>query len=453
MHAGLPPFAPPPPSLAARRRQTKGGPGRRVPALLTALLLLGAPGARAQDLIARYLPADVPGFATAPGVTVASRLRPLYQPRGVRFGLIMAHPRLDLGVGYDSDATGLPGGKGSWVTDTAPSLALGAAWDRDSIGAFLSLDDRRATGQPTADRTDWTAAAGAQLRAGAQTLHLAAARLSSHQDASEVGALPTDRPVPFTLTTLRAADRIRLGLLSLTPTMDLAAWRFGAASLGGVPVAQTYRDRDVLQGGVTARYILAPRQSAVLVLRGLHARYTAPEPGAPSRDSTGLLALAGIDDASDGLWHYRLLLGWERRAFAAAQYRTHSAPVIEAQLAFSPDGMTTLTATLSRRIEDAAQEGVAGYTATSAGLALDREVRRNLLLHASAALTHAAFLQGGGTETGTTLAASVTWLLNRRMRVVAGERLTTLHAAAAPGTPEQGDTLRSVSLLTLGFGW
>ena len=80
-------------------------------------------------------------------------------------------------------------------------------------------------------------------------------------------------------------------------------------------------------------------------------------------------------------------------------------------------------------------------------------MRRNLLLHASAALTQAAFLQGGGTETGTTFAASVTWLLNRRMRVVADERLTTLHAAALPGAVGGGETVRSVSLLTLGFGW
>ncbi len=427
---------------------------RHVPGLLGALLLLlGAPTARAQDLIARYLPADVPGFGTAPGVTVASRIRPLYQPLGLRFGLIAAHPRLDLGFGYDSDATGLAGGKGSWLIDTAPSLALGAAWDRDRIGAFFSLDDRRAPGQAAADRTDGTAAAGARLHAGMQTLHLAAARMALHEDGSEVGALPTDRPVPFTLTTLRAADRLRLGRLSLTPSLGLTAWRYGAASLGGVALAQTYRDRDVLAGGVRADYALAGRESAVLVLRGLRTRYIAPQAGAPSRDSTGLMALAGFDDAADGLWHERLLLGWETRAFAAPQYRTHSGPIVAAEVSFSPDGMTTLTAALSRRIEDAAQEGVAGYTATSARLALDQEMRRNLLLHASAALTQAAFLQGGGTETGTTFAASLTWLLNRRMRVVADERLTTLHAAPVAGAAGGGNTLRSVSLVTLGFGW
>ena len=62
--------------------------------------------------------------------------------------------------------------------------------------------------------------------------------------------------------------------------------------------------------------------------------------------------------------------------------------------------MTTVTATLTRSMEDAAQETVAGYTYTSARLVVDHEYLRNVLLQASVGVQRADFLQGGGHQTG-----------------------------------------------------
>ena len=70
--------------------------------------------------------------------------------------------------------------------------------------------------------------------------------------------------------------------------------------------------------------------------------------------------------------------------------------------------MTTLTAAPTRGIEDAAQEGIVGYTFTGARLVLDHEYRRDLLLQASAGMQRADFLQGGGQSTGITLGAGAT---------------------------------------------
>lgn len=388
---------------------------------------------------------------TAAGVTVLSRARPLYDPRGVRLGLLEAYPRLDFGLGYDSDPSGLPHGAGGFVLRTAPSLALGAGWGGDSVGVTLGLDDRRVPGVPAADRTDWTAAAGLRFGFGPDRLSVAVAERALHEDGSEIGALPTDRPLPYRVTALGLADRIGAGRVSLTPALGFATWRYDAASLGGVAVSQAYRNRDVAQGGLTARYALAPRTDLVLVLRGTGTSYVAPPPGAPSRDSTGVAVLAGAE-GGDGVVHLRLLVGWEQRDFAAAAYGSHAAPIAEAEAIWQPSGMTTVTATLSRRIEDAAQEGVAGFTETAAGLRLDREARRNLLVSLDAGVQRAVFTNGGGSETGTRLGASVTWLLNRRMRVVAAETVSALHGRATAGVAGSGSVTRSLSLLTLGLG-
>ena len=164
-----------------------------------------------------------------------------------------------------------------------------------------------------------------------------------------------------------------------------------------------------------------------------------------------MLALGGIDYGGT-IWNVRLLAGWEQRDFAASQYRAHGAPVAEADVVWSPSGLTTITGTLARTIEDAAQEGVAGYTYTVARLAIDHEYLRNVLLHGAASVQHANFLQGGGVQTLYTLDAGVTWLMNRRMRLSATEAFTDLNSTAGQSAPSNGGYVRNVMLLTLGFG-
>src|ERR1700693_2842098 len=78
-------------------------------------------GVRA-ELLPSYFPAGVPGYGEAPGVTVASRLRPDFDPPGVRVGSFLLHPQWAEGLGYDSNVFGSSGGgPGSWLVGTHPS--------------------------------------------------------------------------------------------------------------------------------------------------------------------------------------------------------------------------------------------------------------------------------------------------------------------------------------------
>lgn len=426
--------------------------------LLTGLVLVTGlgPRARAQTpdpaRFATLFPHDPAGLGTEPGVTVLSRARPLYDPLGVRLGVLLAHPALDLGIGYDSDPAGLPHRPGSLEIRTAPSLTLGAAWGEDRLGVVLRADDRRVLADPALDRTDWTAGAGLDLSFGHDRLRLAATERALHEDGSQIGALPTDRPLPYRVSAALASYRIGGARFSVTPELGLSAWRYATASLGGIAASETYRDRDIARAGATARYALDPGMRFVVVLQGTTTRYTAPAARAPSRNSSGLAVLAGLEDAADPMLRLRLLLGYERRVFASAAFGTHAAPIAEAQLVWQPSGMTTVTVTLSRRIEDAAQEGVAGYTETAAGLRIDREARRNLIVSLALGGQRADFTGAGGWENAGQMGASATWLLNRRMRITAGETLTSLDGAAAGLASGGHSVTRSLSLITLGFG-
>ena len=422
------------------------------------LVAAGAAGwtavARGQDL-SGYFPQGVPGYDTAPGVTVQSRARPDYDPVGVRAGSFLLYPQVNLGFGYDSNLFGtapIPGRHlGSWLLDTGASVRASSDWGRDSLGGFFSVDHADDLDLPSQSRTDWTGSVGGSVDIDEDRLTLGVAHLSLHQAPTAIDALPTDQPVPYQVNDVRASYVHDFDRLSVTPDVDFTTYRFGNTTIDGVPAPQGHRDRNVLQGGVTARYEVAPLRTVLFVLRGTDTNYTQPQQGAPSRDSTGGLALVGIE-RGDGIWDLRLLAGWEQRDFVAPQYRAHGAPATEAEVTWSPSGLTTVTGTLSRTIEDAAQEGVAGYTNTAARLVVDHEYLRNVLLNGFGSLQHAAFLQGGGTQTLYSLGGGVTWLIDRHMRLSGTETFFDMRSNPGTSTPVAGSYVRSLTLLTLGLG-
>jgi hypothetical protein len=423
---------------------------RCVGGLAGILLLVSTVGAAHAQTLSGYFPTGVPGFGTMPGVTVLSRARPDYAPDSIRADGFLLDPSIEEGVGFDSNVLGGRGAPGSWVLGTHPSLRVTSDWSTDAVAAVLGLDDTRYLDAPSQSRTDGSAAVGATKMIGRDTLTLGAAYLALHEDRAAIDALPSDTPVGFKLTDARVDYTLALDRLNVTPNLEVSNYQYAATTILGAPASQAYRDRNVVSGGVTARYELMPRQDALLVLRGTATDYTDPQVGQLTRNSTGALALIGLSDDTDAVWRYRLLLGWEHRQFAASAYHAHDAPVAEALLIWSPSGMTTLTGKLTRSIEDAAQEGVAGYTYTAGTLTIDHEYQRDLLLQATGGMQRADFLQGGGQQTGLVFGVGVTWLVDRWMRVAATYSYNDQHGGAV-GTA--GAFSRSLGLLTVRYGW
>jgi hypothetical protein len=413
------------------------------------LLLVAAGAARAQTL-SGYFPAGVPGYDTMPGVTVLSRARPDYQPLGIPVDSFVVSPSMSEGLGYDSNVLGGPGSPGSWTLGTQPSVQVKSDWSQDSVVGVLGLDDTRYLDTPSQSRTDATAAFGGTLAVGRDELTMATAYLSNHEDRSSIDALPTDTPVAYRLFDARLGYTIVLDRLSLTPNLEFSNYQYSNTMILGVPTSQNYRDRDVLAGGLTARYEIMPLQNALVVVRGTNTNYLEPQIGQPTRNSTGFLLLAGLSDDRDAVWRYRLLLGWEQREFAASAYATHGAPVAEGELIWSPSGMDTVTGTLTRSIEDAAQEGVSGYTYTAGKLVYDHEYARDILLQLTGGVQRADFLQGGGGQTAYLFGAGVTWLINRQMSASATYDFNDQQGG---GVGTAGPFTRSLGLLTLRVGW
>ena len=161
------------------------------------------------------------------------------------------------------------------------------------------------------------------------TLTVAVAHFDLHQARTELDALPSDAPVAYSVNDVRIGYTIAMNRFSVTPSVAFSTYHYEATTILGVPRSQAYRDRNVLQGAVTTRYEMSPQRNLLLVTRVLGQNYVAPQLGVSTLDSTGYQVLAGLDDDTDAVWRYRVLVGWEVRSFHAPQYPVHQAPIAQ----------------------------------------------------------------------------------------------------------------------------
>lgn len=400
-------------------------------------------------MLDQFFPEGVPGHDEATGVTVRSRLHPGQEPLGIRLGSFLVHPQIQTGLGYDSNVMGGRPAHGSWLVHDQPSILFSSDWSRNALGGYFSADDTRYLDQPAQSRTDGTLSVGGSLDVGRDRVSVAVAHVAQHEDRNSLDALPSDRPIAFTLDDARLSYTASFGRWTLTPSTEISRWRYDSTTIMGLPASQAYRDRGVIQGATTLRYELAPLRSLLLVGRITGANYPNSLAGQPSQHSTGYQLLTGFDYDDDAMWRYRVLVGGEVRQFAS--FPTRTAMIAEAEVAWMPTGLTTVRAQLGRTIEDAAQPGVSGYTYTNAKLTIDHEYMRNLVLSASFGVQQAAYLQGGS-QSGFSAGIGATWLLNRTVRLSASYDITSYGSGHPTGGAVSEPSTRNLALLMLHLG-
>lgn len=417
---------------------------------LASALVVCVAGRAVAELMTSLFPDGVPGYDDNDGVTVETRLHPEQMPLGVREGAFRFLPSLDDSFGYTSNALPGPNRRGSWEVVTAPTLAVESGWTSDAFGAVISGRDTRFVSLPSQDRTDGTVSVGGRIDIGGDKLTLAAAHVAAHEDRGELDTIASDQPIAFQLDDVRASYEMVDGRWSITPSVQATNWTYDGTTVMDVPTSQAYRDRLVLQGGVTVHYELAPLRSVVFVIRAVGQDYTHTPAGQASPNSNSYQVLAGLDYADDPVWRWRMLVGGEVRQFASPLYPRQNTLIAEAGVGWSPSGLTTVSATIARDTEDAEQEGVSGLVYSTARLTIDHEYLRDLLFKASVALLRADFFQGGH-QTGTTAELGMTWVINRNARLSVTYDQVDMRGSSIPANTMVTGYSQGLGLMTIRF--
>jgi len=410
-----------------------------------AWLVLAAVPALA-DLVDAYFPPGIVGPDTQLGVTVTSRERPATDPLGVHVGAFTIRPQIGVATGYDSNPLFIRGGKGSVAVQTTGSIAITSNWSSNPLSALVTFEDNRFPGVDRQSNTNWTAAIAKAFDFGRDRLTVSATHLALHQTGRDLNTPNLDTPGFYQVDNIRLAYAADRGPFHFEPQFQYTGYRYDDVTNAGIRIAQGFRDRDVLDAQFTAKFGHALLRDVAVVLRGAWISYLHAQPGQPLPDATTFSVLAGIDHASSAVWRYRLLAGVQSRQSSSPLVKNRVSPVAEANLLYMPSGLTTFGLTVTRALQDSAGEFAAAYTYTEARLAMDNELQRDILLHSHVALQRAEYERGGATETIASANATLTWLVNRRMRLLGSFTYITKQPATG------GPINESVAMIRLQIG-
>jgi hypothetical protein len=375
-----------------------------------------APAARAQ-ILDQYLTPNIYGTGAEPGVTVTSRQRPYLEYPTVRLGSVVLRPEIAEGLGYDDNVLGTRKGRGSILAQTTANLQAATNWSRHSVTASVVAEDYRYLDLPRQSYTNWSAGIGGTYDIGRDTISLGYSHVSYSQNARGLDVPQLDRPIETRIDSVRLSYRAVFDRFSVQPGIEVAKYEFQDGTANGVAYRQRQRNRTVFTPAVTASYELAPRRSMVAVLRDSQADYNSVLAGSGRRNYNDVSVLAGLDYDLDGVVRFRVLGGYQYRSFSSAQFKTLSSPIFEGSVIWTPTGLTSVTGTLSRRIQDSADESTVAYTETAFVLAVDHEYLRNVLLNARAGVYLGDYARGQGSQTLYAARVGATWLLNRNVRL------------------------------------
>ncbi len=393
---------------------------------------VGATGhiASAQD-------AAVDRFSRNRGVSVAHRARPAYEARGIRSGAFRVYPRIELSAERNDNiyATGA-----NEVVDTLlrvrPEIAIESGWSQNLVTAYArgsatryAQNDGESTGEyglGAAARIDVTRRSNLHFGFDHASTFEPRTAPSAPRKAVALGGLNVTQAH---VSASRAAGYVKLSGRADWRVLDYDDVRTG---LGAV-IDQDARDRRVASLSARVDIAISPDTAFFIQAAGNDRRYEAASaPAAPNRDSRGSEYLLGANFEISAAVRGEIAAGYIEQSFDKAAFDDVSGFGVRAQLEWFPTGLTTVAVAAGRTVEDTPVVGAAAYLSDSASLAIDHELRRNVILSAKLTWNRDDYEGAERVDRRSGVNVGAIYLVNRNLGVnVSVSTLQTRSAGAA----------------------
>jgi hypothetical protein len=361
-------------------------------------------------------------FARDRSVAVTARPRPGYEALGLSAGSFGVFPSLQIDAEHNDNIFAVSTGADSdWIVRLKPEVQIESGWSRHSLAAYARANISRYQDFDAENFEDWSVGASgrlditraANIAAGYDYASVTEPRTSSNAPAS------TREPVSYALdSAFLAASRVS-GRIKLSARGDIRTFDYeDAITLGGTVIDQDNRDRTITSLTGRADVALSPA-TALFVQATTNTRDydTATSVLLPARDSDGYELLAGANFEVGAVTRGEIAVGYISQEFDAAVYDKIDGFGARAQLEWFPTQLTTVTGYASRTIEDSGIAGSGGYLSSSAGVRIDHELRRNVLLNADASLSRDDYEGIAREDDRLQVSVGGTYLLNRNLGI------------------------------------
>jgi hypothetical protein len=361
----------------------------------------------------------IPGLAGAQGVvSIVDKPRPDYDPLGIYAGAFTIKPRLTLGTEYNSNIYANDQNKKSdWIIVASPEVDARSDWSRHFLGLNAALkggfytsesDENYVDGRFLVDgRLDLLRESFFRFGAGFEYLH--------EERGSPEDVEAWNEPATYYRTTGNLSYHQGLNRLSLTAGggVTMLDWRSVELREGGSQ-SLDIRDRNLYNVNARVAYELLPEVQPFITARYEWRRYDMSE---ALRDSNGYRIGAGTGFALTAVISGEIFGGYMVQDYDDRE--KISGPWYGMSLLWNPTQLTSVEATAQSSIKETFRAAATGIDAVEAGIKVDHELLRNLLVGAFADYARYDYEGEDLTDKYYIFGPYVTYLWNRNLSATA----------------------------------
>jgi hypothetical protein len=365
------------------------------------------------------------------GVTVETRPRPDFDPLGVRLGGFRLDAFVEGGMGYDSNVFGRKDDvKSDAYAQETGTVTLSSDWTRHAVGASGIIDSRQYLSRNDLSWTDWNIGGFGRFDIDSRSnVDLRYRHYQEHLDVYnfDVQSAGIFKPVPYDSDEVQVSGSTRFNRLGLTAIGLYRTFRFEDVDLNGVRQFTSNNNFDTVIGALASSYAFTPGRFVTATVRLQDISYE--KSISRGRDSFTWVALLGFEYDFDGVWAGRIGVGYQQRQYNSPLIKTLEAPAFEGRLSWSPTQLTTVTLAAVRTLEESIRTDETSYIRTSAGIRVDHEYLRNVLIGGEIRADRREYGSDDASATDGVVQLNSRWLLNRSLSLVGTYAYTTRLAA------------------------
>jgi hypothetical protein len=326
------------------------------------------------------------------GDTVTTRPRPEYDPLGIRAGGFLVFPQLSAYQGYNSNVFASDDDvKDDFLFNLVPALAVQSDWNRHAINLSTGANYTKYYEYTRQDYTDWfvsgngrvdiTRDAALFLGGGFSRRHELPGSPDFVEDARE--------PTPFNVANGFARYNQQFGRFRATVDGTIDNFDYKNSTLvDGSSESNDADDYTLYGGGLRVGYEIVPNYEAFVRASGNRRAYdksSGVSNGVETldRSSEGYSAVTGVALDLGGVLFGELYIGYLQQFYDESEFDTQEGVDGGGSLTWNITTLTTATARVARQINTTTQNDASGILTTLAGVDIDHELLRNLILNAN----------------------------------------------------------------------
>jgi len=384
------------------------------------------------EVFAQQPPAtrSAPFVRVSPGrnETVANRRRPQYDPVGIRRGSFFIYPSFEVAGLYDSNIFATQTNqKQDFIVLLSPEIAFRSNWRRHQLNFGARADVAHYKSHTKENYQDASGVINGRYDITGRTYLFAGVEFAHrHEDRGSPDDVGGKIPTRFWTAELTGGIQHIFGRFTVRFTNRVRLLDFKDVPAAGVGLIDNDdRDRREWSGVVRLTYRVNPRISVFGQVTGDQVRYNDRVDNAGFiRDNVGYEVEGGVTIELTGKLVGEVFAGWGSRNYRDPTLTTISGPSGGLSLTWTPTGLTTVTGTVVRTIEQTTQVGASGYWSTNIRVSVDHEFRRNVLLNGFGSYQLDEYKGISREDQWFRAGVGATFLINRNVNMFGGYEFT-----------------------------